>query len=48
MIIFNTAAKDIISDAYNIDNIYEGIIIDGILSRKKQIVPNIMEVLERL
>ena len=48
MIIFNTSAKDIISDAYNIDDIYEGIIVDGILSRKKQIVPNIMEVLERL
>jgi len=48
MIIYNTSARDIISDAYNIDNIYEGIIVDGILSRKKQIVPNIMEVLERL
>ena len=48
MIIYNTSARDIISDAYNIDDIYEGVIVDGILSRKKQIVPNIMEVLERL
>jgi len=48
MIIYNNSAKEIISDAYNIDNIHEGIIVDGILSRKKQIVPNIMEVLERL
>ena len=48
MIIYNSSAKEIISDAYNIDDIYEGIIVDGILSRKKQIVPNIMEVLERL
>jgi len=48
MIIYNTEAENIISDAYNIDNIYEGIIVDGVLSRKKQIVPNIMDVLERI
>ena len=48
MIIYNTEAREIISDAYNIEDIYEGIVIEGILSRKTQIVPNIMDVLERL
>ena len=48
MIIYNNSSSYIIKDAYNLDDIYEGIIINGILSRKKQIVPNIMEVLERI
>lgn len=47
MIIFNENGKHIIEDAYNIKDAKEGIIIDGILSRKKQIVPFIMEALKR-
>ena len=47
-ILYNTNAKEIMEEAYDLDNIYEGIIIDGILSRKKQIVPNIMNVLEKM
>ena len=48
MILFNRDAKDIMMDAYDLDDIYQGIIIDGILSRKKQIVPNIMGVIEKI
>ena len=48
MIIYNNTSMNIIKDAYNLDDIYEGVIIDGILSRKKQIVPNIMNILEKM
>ena len=46
MVLYNEKAKNIIEDVYNVTS-YEGIIIDGVLSRKKQIVPRIMEVMER-
>ena len=48
MIIYNENAKNIIKSAYDFDDVYEGIVVNGILSRKKQIVPNIMSVLERI
>ena len=48
MLIFNTDAKAIMADAYDIDEIEQGIILDDVLSRKKQIVPIIMEVLDKL
>ena len=48
MIIYNENAKNIIKSAYDLDDVYEGIVVNGILSRKKQIVPNIMSVLERI
>ncbi len=47
-VIYNIDSEKIIKDAYNLENIYEGIIIKDILSRKKQIVPNIMEVIEKI
>ena len=48
MVIFNSSAKEIIKDVYDLSDIYEGIIVEGILSRKKQIVPCIMDVLDKL
>ena len=47
-IIFNDKAANIISDAFNINDIEEGALVKGIVSRKKQIVPPIMSVLEKL
>ena len=47
MIIYNSKGYNILEEAHNIDNIYEGIILSDILSRKKQIVPNIMSYLEK-
>ena len=47
MILYNSSGSHIIKDAYNLDNVYEGVIIKNILSRKKQMVPNIMSVLEK-
>ena len=47
MILFNTSGSYIIKDAYDLNDIYEGIVVKNILSRKKQMVPNIMSVLEK-
>ena len=47
MILFNSSGCYIIKEAYNLNDIYEGIIVDNVLSRKKQMVPNIMSVLEK-
>ena len=48
MVIYNKDADYIIKDAYNLDKVYQGVELLGILSRKKQIIPNIMEVIEKL
>lgn len=47
-ILYNDSAEYIMKEAYGLNNIYQGIILDGVLSRKKQMVPNIMDILERL
>lgn len=46
-IIFNDNAKEIIEESYNIDNVYQGIYMQDLVSRKKQLVPNIMEAMQR-
>ena len=48
MILYSNNSEYILKDAYNLEEIHEGIIIEELLSRKKQIVPNLMEVFERL
>ncbi len=45
-VIYNTKSEDIIKDAFNLKNIEEGIFIPGIISRKKQMIPQIMERME--
>jgi len=45
-VIFNTNARRIISDAFDIPNIQQGYYLDNIVSRKKQIIPPIIEVLD--
>lgn len=45
--LFNSEAASILSEAYNIDNIKEGELLKGFVSRKKQIVPNILDILEK-
>lgn len=42
-VIYNTKSKDIIMDSFNLNNIEEGTFIPNIMSRKKQILPAIME-----
>lgn len=47
-VLYNDSAEYIMKEAYGLTNIHQGIVLDGVLSRKKQIVPNIMEIIERL
>lgn len=46
-IIFNSDAKGYISDAFDIDNIEQGHYFEGFVSRKKQMLPPILEVLDK-
>lgn len=46
-IIFNDRAKSILEDSYNIDELTQGRYMPDVVSRKKQIIPPIMDVLER-
>ena len=46
-IIFNDKAKSILEDSYNIDELTQGMYMPDVVSRKKQIIPPIMDVLER-
>lgn len=42
---YNESAEEIIADAYNLKEIKQGIYMDGLVARKKQVVPAIMEVI---
>lgn len=44
-LIYTDNDSEIVSDAFNIEEIEEGVYIDGMVSRKKQIVPKLMEVM---
>lgn len=46
-ILFNDKARNILSLAYNIENIEEGTFLDNIVSRKKQMIVAIIDVIER-
>lgn len=47
-VIYNTEAENIIKNAYDLENIYEGIMLENVLSRKKQILPNIIRVIDKM
>lgn len=47
-VIYSTNARQIMSLAYNIENIEEGEYLPNVISRKKQMVPNIMSELENM
>ena len=46
-VIYNNNSEDIIKDAFDLNEIYEGIYIDNLVSRKKQMLPAILEVIEK-
>lgn len=46
-VLFNTEAKDLICDSFNLEEIEEGMFIPNLVSRKKQMLPNIMDMLEK-
>ena len=45
-IFFNENSKDIISNSFGVEDIKEGHFLDGLVSRKKQIVPKIMNYMD--
>ena len=46
-VLYNEDSKLTLENALNIDNLYQGYYIDGIVSRKKQVMPYIIEELEK-
>lgn len=46
-VLFNTEAKDIVSESFNIKDMEEGTFIPDLVSRKKQMLPNLMDTLEK-
>ena len=43
---FNESAKEILSKAFNIENLEQGTYLPGVVSRKKQVIPVILNALE--
>lgn len=46
-VIYNNNAEDIVKDAFDLDEIHEGVYIDNLVSRKKQMLPALLEVIEK-
>ena len=46
-VFFNNKAKDFLEDAYGISNLEQGAYFDGFVSRKKQMLPPLIELAER-
>ena len=44
---YNKAAEDILNNCLNVEHLKQGYYLDGVISRKKQVIPNIMEVLNK-
>ncbi|MDD3241761.1 MAG: putative manganese-dependent inorganic diphosphatase [Bacilli bacterium] len=44
-VFYNDSSKNIVGKAFGIPDLYQGYYMGGIVSRKKQLVPNIMEVI---
>ena len=45
-IYFNEKSKEILESAYDVEGLTQGYYLPGVISRKKQIIPNILKVLE--
>lgn len=46
-VIYNSKAEDIIKESYSLENVYEGVALKNVVSRKMQMVPYIMNTLEK-
>lgn len=46
-IIYNSKAEDIIKDSFNLKEVYEGVFVKGMVSRKKQMLPAILDIMEK-
>ena len=47
-VLYNTEAKHIIEDSFDLREVEEGTFIPDLVSRKKQMLPQIMETLEKI
>lgn len=47
-VIYNRKAESIIKNAYDLNDIYQGYMLENVLSRKKQILPNLISVVEKM
>ncbi len=45
-VIYDENSKNLVKNAFNLEEVYEGIFLPGIMSRKKQILPFVMKVIE--
>ena len=46
-VLYNTNAKNIIEDSFDLEEVTEGTFIKDLVSRKKQMLPKLMESFER-
>ena len=46
-IFYNESAKDIVASAYHLKNLEQGLFLDGIVSRKKQMLPKLLDYLQK-
>lgn len=46
-VIYNKTSEDIVKDAFDLKEAYEGVYIDNLVSRKKQMLPALLEVIEK-
>ena len=46
-VLYNTSAKEIVEESYNINDLTEGYFIANLVSRKKQMLPSLMDTLEK-
>lgn len=46
-VIYNSSAEEVIMDAFQLKEVYEGVYIPNLVSRKKQMLPALMEVIEK-
>ena len=46
-VLFNTDSKEIVKDSFDIEDLEEGTFIKDLVSRKKQMLPNLMNTLEK-
>ena len=45
--LFNESASDVIKTSFKLDEVYEGVMLNGVVSRKIQIAPYIMDALDK-
>jgi len=45
-VLYNREEEDIIKDAFDLKDVYEGVYIDNLVSRKKQMLPALLEVID--